>query len=78
MITPSHITQPPITPSTYVCELPTDTRFNLLVECVEALAHTPYPIDIAIEIDNVRRSKLSDIEELVDINKYVTKQEVVV
>ena len=58
---------------TLVCDLPENIRQQILQEAQQTFKSLAYPVDIAEELENVNRSKMCDIECVVDVQKYYTE-----
>lgn len=62
-----------ITAHTYVCELPEAIQNQILQECEETFKSLAFPVNIKEELDNVKRCKMCDLEDTIDVFKYYTK-----
>lgn len=62
-----------ITAHTYVCELPDDIQNQIFQECKETFQSLAFPVDIKVELENVKGYKMCDLEDTIDVQKYYTK-----
>lgn len=62
-----------ITAHTYVCELPETIQNQILQECKATFQSLAFPVDIEVELDNVKGCKMCDLENTIDVQKYYTR-----
>lgn len=58
----------------YVCQLPQLEQQNIIKECKEVFINLPYVVNIEEEIENVLSSKLIDLQEIINIKKYLYEE----
>lgn len=62
-----------ITAHTYVCELPETIQNQIFQECKATFQSLAFPVDIEVELDNVKGCKMCDLENTIDVQKYYTR-----
>lgn len=50
-----------VTAHTYVCELPETIQNQIFQECKATFQSLAFPVDIEVELDNVKRKRLQDV-----------------
>ena len=58
---------------TYVCELPETNQNQIFQECKATFQSLAFPVDIEVELDNVKGCKMCDLENTIDVQKYYTR-----
>lgn len=58
---------------TYVCELPETIQNQIFQECKATFQSLAFPVDIEVELDNVKGCKMCDLENTIDVQKYYTR-----
>jgi hypothetical protein len=55
----------------YVAELPQEVQDEIVKQATKVFQSLAYKVDIEEEIENILCSRLSDISDTIDINKYL-------
>ena len=64
-----------VTAHTYVCELPETIQNQIFQECKATFQSLAFPVDIEVELDNVKGCKMCDLENTIDVQKYYTRKQ---